>query len=133
MNFAKRIFFWSGVYGIVALLPMYFLEGNIGRQFPPATNHPEQYYGFIGVALAWQFAFLLIARDPLRYRPLMLAAVGEKFLPSGAVVYLFAANRVSEITLAPFLLDLAIGLLFLISYFRLRERSSQATAEPARP
>jgi hypothetical protein len=111
---------------------MYFLEESIGRQFPPATNHPEQYYGFIGVALAWQFAFLLIARDPLRYRPLMLAAVGEKFLPAGAVVYLFAADRVSDITFAPFLLDLAIGLLFLISYFRVRERSSQATTGPAR-
>jgi hypothetical protein len=51
MNLAKRVFFWSGVYGLVVLLPMYLLEESIGRQFPPATNRPEQYYGFIGVAL----------------------------------------------------------------------------------
>lgn len=85
MSLARRVFFWSGVYGILVLFPMYFLEDRIGRDFPPATNHPEQYYAFLGVALAWQFAFLVIAKDPLRYRPLMVPAIAEKFLSAGAV------------------------------------------------
>jgi len=118
MTFAKRVFFWSGLYGIVVLLPFFFLETRIGREFPPATNHPEQYYGFLGVALAWQFVFLLIARDPVRYRPLMLPAVAEKLLPAGAVVWLFAVDRVGAATLGPFLVDLALGALFLTCYFR---------------
>lgn len=118
MLFAKRVFFWAGLYGIVILFPMYFLEAKLGQDFPPATNHPEQYYAFIGVALAWQFAFLMIARDPLRYRPLMLPAMAEKFLASGAVLWLFAINRVNATTLAPFLVDLILGVLFVMSYFR---------------
>jgi hypothetical protein len=36
---AQRIFFWSGMS-------------------PPASHRPEHYDGFVGVALAWQFAFL---------------------------------------------------------------------------
>ena len=75
MTFSKRVFFWSGVYGIIVLFPMYFLENKIGLDFPPAINHPEHYYGFIGVALAWQLAFLMIARDPVRFRPLMIPAI----------------------------------------------------------
>jgi len=118
MNFAKRVFFWSGVYGIVVLLPMYFLEEKIGHDFPPPTNHPEQYYAFLGVALAWQLAFLLIARDPLRYRPLMIPAIAEKLLAAGAVIWLFMNLRIDGATLAPFLVDVLLGGLFIISYVK---------------
>lgn len=114
--FAKRTFFWAGVYGIAVLLPLVFMEEWTGQHFPPATNHPEQYFGFLGVALAWQLAFLMIARDPIRYRPLMLAAIAEKMLSSGAAVWLFATGRVSGQTLAPFVVDMAIGGLFVVSY-----------------
>lgn len=124
MIFAKRVFFWSGVYGIIVLLPMFFLEDRIGRDFPPATNHPEQYYAFLGVALAWQFVFLLIARDPVRLRIIMLPAIAEKFLPAAAVIWLFAASRVNAVTLAPFLVDIVLGVLFLVSYLRTAERGA---------
>ena len=121
MNFARRVFFWSAVYGIIVLLPMYFLEAKLGRDYPPATNHPEQYYGFIGVALAWQFAFLLIARDVRRYRPFMLPAIAEKFLAGGAAVWLLAAGRIGIEIAGPFAVDLLIGALFIMSYIRTRE------------
>lgn len=120
MIFAKRVFFWSGVYGILLLLPMYFLENKIGIDFPPATNHPEQYYAFIGVALAWQFAFLLIASDVSRYRMFMLPAMAEKFLSAGASIWLFALNRINAITLMPFLVDLILGFLFVAAYLNMR-------------
>jgi hypothetical protein len=35
MKFARRIFLIAGVYGLVVLLPMYFLEEKNGRDFPP--------------------------------------------------------------------------------------------------
>ena len=72
MVFARRTFLIAGVYGLLALVPMYFLEGRIGRDIPPPITHPEYFYGFIGVAVAWQVAFLVIARDPVRFRPLMI-------------------------------------------------------------
>jgi hypothetical protein len=40
--------------GLLALLPQYFLEAGNGLDFPPAINHPEYYFGFIGVAVVWQ-------------------------------------------------------------------------------
>lgn len=130
MNFAKRVFFWSGVYGVVTLLPMYFLEQRIGIEFPPATNHPEQYYAFIGVALAWQLAFLLIASDVSRYRPLMLPAMAEKFLSAGSAIWLFALSRIDAITLTPFLIDLFLGFLFATSYLRTSESSLKGFDKP---
>jgi hypothetical protein len=119
LAFARRLFFWSGVYGILLLTPLFFLEHRVGQALPPATNHPEQYYAFLGVALAWQFVFLLIARDPLRYRPLMLLATAEKLLSGGAVLGLFMLERIAVSVVLPFFIDLFCGLLFVIAYLRL--------------
>jgi len=68
MRVARIVFRVAGVYGFLALLPQYFMEQQIGRDYPPPITHPETFYGFIGIALAWQAAFLVIARDPVRFR-----------------------------------------------------------------
>lgn len=124
MNFARRVFFWSGIYGILVLFPMYFLREKLGQLFPPASNHPEQYYGFIGVALAWQFAFLLVASDVRRFRPLMLPAMAEKFLSAGAAIWLYFSQQIEPAIVGPFLIDLFLGILFVISYFLSAEWAS---------
>jgi len=124
VNFARRVFFWSGIYGILVLFPMYFLREKLGQLFPPASNHPEQYYGFIGVALAWQFAFLLVASDVRRFRPLMLPAMAEKFLSAGAVIWLYFSQQIEPAIVGPFLIDLFLGILFVISYFLSAEWAS---------
>ena len=62
-HFAKRVFLVAAIYGIAAVFPQYFMDLKIGIDFPPPFNHPERFYGFLGIALAWQFAFLLIAKE----------------------------------------------------------------------
>ena len=116
MIFARRVFLIAAIYGVIVLLPQYFLEAKIGRDTPPPITHPEYFYGFIGVALAWQVVFLLISRDPIRYRPLMLAAVIEKASFGLAAVALYVSGRLSSQMLAAGLLDLILGALFIASY-----------------
>lgn len=118
MVFAKRVFLIAGVYGLVLLPPQYFLEARLGRDFPPPITHPEHYYGFLGVAIAWQLLFLVIARDPRRYRLVMLPAVVEKFSFGVAAVALFLQQRIPAITLGAGLIDLVLGTLFLVAFRR---------------
>jgi hypothetical protein len=68
MKFAKMVFLVAGIYGLIVLLPSYFLKEQIGRDYPPAITHPEYYYGFVGLAVVWQILFLVLSRDPVRYR-----------------------------------------------------------------
>ena len=62
MKFSRWLFRIAGIYGLIVLVPQYFLESKIGEQTPPAITHPEYFYGFVGVGIAWQIAFLIIAQ-----------------------------------------------------------------------
>jgi hypothetical protein len=118
MTFARRVFLVAGIYGLVVLLPQYFLESTTSRRYPPAITHPEYYYGFVGVAVAWQIVFFMISRDPVRYRPLMLAAILEKASFGLATIALYQAGRSSAEMLGAGVLDLILGVLFVVSYLR---------------
>ena len=93
MKFAKRVFLIAGVYGLIVVLPMYLLEDKTGRDFPPAITHPEYYYGFIGVTVAWQILFLILSKDPIRYRLMMIPAILEKASFGVAIIVLFLQER----------------------------------------
>lgn len=116
MKFARVLFVIAGIYGIVALFPQYFAEQWVGRRFPPPITHPEYFYGFIGVVLVWHVLFLVIAKEPLRYRPVMLLAVAEKFVFGLPTVLLYVQGRVGVPILGAALVDLAFGLLFVAAY-----------------
>jgi hypothetical protein len=120
MKFAKVLFWVAGIWGIVVIAPLYFLFDVIGRQDPPAITHPGFYYGFAGVALAWQIAFLVIARDPVRFRPMMIPSVVEKFSFGIAVVVLFLQGRMHRSDLVLAGTDLTLGVLFVVAYMKTR-------------
>src|SRR4028118_65663 len=113
MKFAKILFLIAGIYGLLALLPQYFMEDYNGRNYPPPITHPEYYYGFIGVAVAWQGVFLIMATDPLRFRPIMLAAVVEKLSFGIVAVILYLQQRLSTSLFAAGLIDLLLAVLFV--------------------
>lgn len=120
MKFAKLTFLIAGIYGLVALVPLYFLEQQTGSHYPPPITHPEYYYGFAGVGVAWQLAFIVMSRDPVRYRSLMPVGVVEKasfFIPA---VWLYAQHRLSPSMFAGGLIDGLLGVLFLLSYLKTR-------------
>jgi len=118
MKFAARVFNVAALYGLIVLVPQYFLAEKAGRDFPPPLTHLEYYFGFIGIAIAWQLVFLVIAREPVRYRPLMLVAVVEKLAFGVPALVLYAQGRLSEQLLAAGVIDLTLGTLFVISYIR---------------
>ena len=130
MQFARRVFHIAGVYGLIVLLPQYFMEGRLGRDYPPPINHPEHFYGFIGVATAWQVAFLIIARDPVRYRLMMLPGMIEKLSFGIAAVALFAQGRLARTVVAFGLLDLLWAVLFAWAYVKVSRLAAERPDQP---
>ena len=95
------------------------MEKQINLDYPPAITHPEHFYGFIGVGVAWQVLFLVLSSDPARYRLMILPAFLEKATYSIAVIWLFAQQRVASMVLGFALVDAALGVLFLAAFWRI--------------
>jgi hypothetical protein len=117
MRFSRWLFLIAGVYGLLVLTPLYFLEQKIGADTPPAITHPEYFYGFVGIALAWQVAFLIIGLDPLRHRPLMIPAILEKVTFGFAAIVLFLNDRISLPVFVAGCSDLVWAVLFALAFF----------------
>ena len=115
-RFARRVYTIAGIYGLIVMFPQYFLEARIGRDNPPPITHPEYFYGFIGIVLVWQLAFLVIARDPARFRALMPVTVLEKLVFAVPAILLFAQGRVAPSVLPFAAIDLVLAVLFLLAY-----------------
>jgi hypothetical protein len=124
MKFAKIVFRVAAIWGVLIIAPLYFMFALIGRNDPPPITHPGFFYGFVGTALAWQIAFFFIAGDPVRYRPLMIPSMFEKFSFGAAVVILVLQGRMHSSDLIFAGTDLLLGVLFVIAHFKTPLRAS---------
>jgi hypothetical protein len=117
MRFARIVFLVAGIYGLLILAPVYFMENAIGQRTPPAITHPEYFYGFLGAGLAWQVLFLVLSADPVRYRAMILPSILEKVSYGIALVVLFSQHRLPLSVLTIGSVDWVFAFLFLAAYF----------------
>jgi len=118
MKFAKIVFWIAAVWGVLVLTPLYFMFDLIGRQDPPPITHPAFYYGFVSLGLVFQIAFIVIAKDPVRLRPMMIPSVLEKFGYAATLLVLYLQNRLHGQDLALGGVDALFGILFLVAFFK---------------
>jgi hypothetical protein len=118
MRFANIIFTVAGVWGIVVLTPLFWLFDITGRRYEAPTDYPHFFYGFIGVAMAWQIAFLVIGSNPVRFRTLMLPSMLEKFGHVAILIVLYSLSRISVTDFQAALPDLVLGLLFVAAFVK---------------
>jgi hypothetical protein len=118
MSFPRWVYRIAGIYGILAIAPLYFWEQRLGRDMPPPLNHPEFFYG-------WQLAFLVISLDPVRYRPMMFPAMVEKFSFVAAAVVLLIQQRIPLPIFGGAMIDLVLGILFVASFLATAPRVPQ--------
>jgi hypothetical protein len=123
--FARWVFWIAGAYGLLILTPLYFMEKQIGIDQPPPITHPEFFYGFIGCALAFQVAFLVIGTNPRRFRAMMIPSVIEKFSYGIACFVVNAQGRLPGVALVFAGIDMVLGVLFILSYFATRHHSAE--------
>jgi hypothetical protein len=116
-RFARVVFRIAGIWGLLIMTPLYFTFDAVGRAYPPPITHPDLYYGFVDVTLAWQIAFLVIATNPVRYRTIMLAGILEKGLYVATMTTLYLQGQLqpgqAAVVIGP---DGVLGLLFVAAF-----------------
>ena len=124
IKFARRLFLAAGIYGVVVVSPLFFFEKALGEHYPPPITHPEWYYGFICVTLAWQIVYLMMSRDPLRFRPVLIPAIVGKAGFAITVLVLFAQNRLGAASVWLSSIDLILAALFTWAFLALKGPAS---------
>jgi hypothetical protein len=133
IKFARRLFLAAGIYGLAVVAPLFFLEDRIGATNPPSITHPEFYYGFVCTALAWQVVYLMMSRDPIRLRLMLIPAIIGKAGFGVSVVVLFMLHRLPPAGLILPSIDLILAALFAWAYVALGRRQTtmaEATRGP---
>ncbi len=117
MKFAKWVFMIGGIFGLLAMIPLYFIENRIA----PGLKYPEFYYGFIGINIIWQIVYIYISTNPSRSRPIMLFAFFVKILGVISIFWLILTGRTALWWYGIIMTDLIFAVLFL-SAFRVTGR-----------
>jgi len=126
MKFARNVFLVAGIWGVIVMTSMYFLFDVVNRQYPPAITHPDFYYGFVSITFAWQIVFLVISLDPLRYRPIMAAALVEKFGYIATLAVLYLKGQIQSGQFAVVAPDCILGLFFIAAFLKTRGKVRHA-------
>jgi hypothetical protein len=115
VRFASRVYRWSAIYGAIVLLPTYLL--------PIPDPYKLTQIGFVGLALVFQGLFWIIARDPLRFMPLMPLSLFEKLCFGIPALAFWARGQTDAVTGAFGCIDLLLGVAFAVAFIRLRRSS----------
>lgn len=129
MRFARVVFIVAGIWGLAVLSPLYALVDVSGRRYAAPAQYPQFFYGFVGVALAWQIAFLLIGSNPSRFRPLMIPAVIEKLGFVATTLVLFGRARIPWQDAQAAVPDFVLSVLFVAAF--VATRRTRVGAGPA--
>jgi hypothetical protein len=118
MRLARMVFKCAAVWGVVILVPLYFLFVGGPEPADVPFNHAQAYFGFLGVTIGWQLAFWIIGSAPARLRPLMPAAVIEKLAYVVSIIVLFARGLVTPMQAASGIPDFVLAVLFVAAYVK---------------
>jgi hypothetical protein len=127
MKLARFVFIGAGIWGIAVLTPLYWLVDISGRHYTVPSDYPQFFYGFIGVAIAWQIAFLIIGSNPARFRTFMIPAMIEKFGYVATLLFLYSQSRISALDMQPAIPDGLLGLLFVAAFLRTRTSGARSS------
>lgn len=116
----KTIFLTSGIYGLIIMLAMLLSEKQFSHENPPQLTHLEFYYGFIGVCIAFQILFILIAKNPLKYKLMMVPAILEKFSFGLVVIVMHYQKNIPNTVFVFGLIDLIFLCLFIYAFIKTR-------------
>jgi hypothetical protein len=95
----------------------------IEQIMPPSVNHPEFFYGFVVLNICWQILYLFLAKDPMRFRPIMIPAFLAKASAPVALIWLYLQGRISSQWITTSIMDGVFAILFLVSYWVLRHET----------
>ena len=97
-----------------------------GAPHTPPIEYPHFIYGFFAITMAWQFAFLVIGSNPIRFRPLMVPSMFEKFSYVVTLVVCITRRGSPLPIFRRAIPDLILGILFVVAFVKTLARADSS-------
>jgi hypothetical protein len=116
MKLARCVFLTAGILGLLPVVPLaYAAMVNEQIMLPDVGSASLFFYGFVFQYVCWQILYIVLARDPVRYRPMMilafLAQVIAPLYPAWLYLYGF------RLWISIVVVDLVLAMLFLVAFW----------------
>jgi hypothetical protein len=116
MKFARWVFLIAGLLGLLPLVPVIYSILVSGQAILPNPGSMGLFfYAFLLQYVCWQILYFILARDPLRFRPMMILAFFAQLLTpfNTAWWYFYGFTRWVPIAIV----DLVLAILFLVAFW----------------
>ena len=129
MKLARWIFLVAGILGLLMVAPVAFTLVAGGKTIlPDAANLGLFIYVMVLQHICWQILFIILAREPIRYRPMMLLASFVEALTSLNPIWLFFFGVKYWIPIV--VVYLAFALLFIVAFWWTGRESKWRRVQP---
>ena len=113
VRFARSVYLAAAIYGLLAVPPLYLTDAP--------DPHRLMYFAFAGIALVFQGVFLVIARDPRRYRAFVPLTIFEKVSFGVPALAFWSQGKAESAMALGGAIDLALAAVFTVVWLRLRK------------
>ena len=127
MKFARWTFLIASIFGLLPVIP--FLRAALFDEpdfLPEIGSMGLFFYIFIVQFVCWQIFYILISRDPARYRPLMILAFFVELIGAINPIWLYFYGYKLWILIA--ILNILFALLFLVAFYLTGREARLSTA-----
>lgn len=127
MKLGRWVFAGAGVYGLLLAIPFSF-QAIVSSEgvLPNGSGAGMFLLASILQHIVWQIGYLIISRDPVRYRLFMIPAILSMTIGALGSVWVYAYGITIGIPLA--FINVLFALLFIFVYWRLGWRVQAGAA-----
>jgi hypothetical protein len=127
VNFSRMVFLVAGVFGLLLLVPLAYSAIVDSQTFLPALGGGGLFFlDFVLQYLFWQVLYLVLATDPVRYRPMMIPAFFSQVIGVLNPQWLYLYGFRYWIPVA--VVEAALAILFVVAYFTTGRTRSRGAA-----
>ncbi|HMN61454.1 MAG TPA: hypothetical protein PJ988_13865 [Anaerolinea sp.] len=127
MKIARWIFLAAGVLGLVPLAPIFYELARGGQDMLPDGGSMGLFiYIFLALYTFWQIFYLILAANPMRFRPMIILAFFVCAVTPFNTLWLYFYGMV--VWQGIIIVSLAFALLFLVAFWLTGRESRRAAA-----
>jgi hypothetical protein len=116
VRFARIVFVVAGVLGLLLLLPLAYSAVVDGQGILPGLGGAGMFFlGFVAQYMCWQILYLVLATNPVRYRPMMIPAFFAQAMGALYPQWLYLYGFEPWVPVAA--VEIALAILFLVAYW----------------